>query len=106
MKLTELNPNWVAAGGAGITNSLTGEPVPRRDGIGVNLNCPCGCKDTLFVPFKNPMCGGEGIYRNGEHDTWQRTGDTFETLTLTPSIQRTLGCKWHGYITNGEIVNC
>ncbi len=36
---------------------------------------------------------------------WQRTGDTFETLTLTPSVDAAshgVG-HWHGFITNGEI---
>jgi hypothetical protein len=37
---------------------------------------------------------------------WQRTGETFETLSLTQSIRRLDGCKWHGLITNGEIVTC
>ena len=41
--------------------------------------------------------------------TWQRTGDTFETLTLHPSILRSPqkgGCGWHGWVTNGEVRSC
>ena len=43
---------------------------------------------------------------------WARTGDTFETLTLAPSIWVKGGaCKpdgsgWHGFVTNGEITTC
>lgn len=37
-------------------------------------------------------------------DYWERTGDTFDTLTLKPSIQRVGGCAWHGFITNGEVI--
>lgn len=29
-------------------------------------------------------------------------GETFETLTLAPSIRLTSGCEWHGFIRNGE----
>jgi hypothetical protein len=37
---------------------------------------------------------------------WTASGDTLDTLSLTPSINldtgRDLGCKWHGYVTNGD----
>jgi hypothetical protein len=32
---------------------------------------------------------------------WQRTGETFETLTLTPSVDCSAWGHWHGFITNG-----
>lgn len=48
-------------------------------------------------------CGGVG--RRLRDLAWSREGDTIETLTLHPSIQRLDGCKWHGWIRNGEIVN-
>lgn len=34
---------------------------------------------------------------------WHRTGDTFETLTLTPSIDASAYGHWHGFITRGEV---
>jgi hypothetical protein len=34
---------------------------------------------------------------------WNRTGDTFETMTLTPSIDGSGVGHWHGFITNGEV---
>lgn len=102
MRLTDLNPVFVGGGGDGI--SMNGEDVPRREGVGVMLDCPCGagtCR--LYVPFANPLDGGPQHASQG----WQRTGDTFETLSLTPSILRrisTCDCQWHGYIRNGEII--
>jgi hypothetical protein len=103
MKLTDLNPKWVSYGGEGV--SQNGMPVPLRERVGVTLDCPCGCKDNpLFVPFANPPDGLGPVYPN---KGWERTGDTFETLTLTPSIQRELPRRcWHGFITNGEIITC
>ena len=99
MKLTDLDPRWCSSGGEGITDAA-GNPVPLREKIGLICNCPkCGEDHPLFVPFANPFDGGP------PHSpvTWQRTGDTFETLTLAPSILRK-DCGWHGFITNGEIV--
>lgn len=103
MKLTELNARFMAAGGHGITEA-DGSPAPRREGVGVIFNCPCGCPDEVYVDFANPLDGGPPL-KNLRH-AWERTGDTIETLTLRPSIQRVGGCAWHGYVTNGEAVRC
>lgn len=104
MHLVDLEPRWVGAGGEGVTQD--GQPVPERHGVGITCNCPCGCDRPLFVGFANPLDGGPA-YDPRERAQWQRTGDTFETLTLAPSIQRRKigddGCTWHGFITNGEI---
>lgn len=101
MKLTELNPQWIGTGGEGVTDK-NGNPVPHRKSVGIEFNCPCGCDLPCFVPFKNPIDGGPGVC--ADHG-WEREGDTFETLTLKPSILRKSGCGWHGFITNGEVIN-
>ena len=101
MRLVDLEPGWVGAGGAGITRN--GEPVPERHGVGVTFNCPCGCDSPCYVPFRNPLDGGPMLEDDPPHPSWQRTGDTFETLTLSPSIYRSRGCGWHGYIENGGV---
>ena len=103
VKLTELNPRWMGYGGEGVTQD--GKPVPRREGVGLAYTCPCGkCATERYVGFANPLDGGPPVSRVA----WQRTGDTFDTLTLTPSILHTLpqGCGWHGFITNGEVTSC
>lgn len=102
MKLIELNPCWIGSGGEGIKNA-DGSPVSRREGVGIIFNCPCGCDSKCFIPVDPPLDGGKPLY--GESHLWKRTGDTFETLTLTPSTRRIGGCAWHGCITNGEIRN-
>jgi hypothetical protein len=104
MRLADLHPKFVGAGGDGIYNTdlSTGTlvPAPARTGIGVMFDCPCGCDSRTFIPFANPLDGGPSLDAPG----WQRTGESFETLTLTPSIQRVGGCAWHGFITNGEVI--
>lgn len=105
MKLTDLNPQWLDAGGENVCKA-DGSPAPRQRGAGISLNCPCGNRDEdhrLYVPFAVALDGTPGGY--GEKG-WQRTGDTFETLTLTPSILRHGGCGWHGYITAGQVTTC
>ena len=99
MRLVDLTPRWIGAGGEGIYDKDM-NPVPERKGVGISFNCPCGCGTRCFVMFANPIDGGKAIR---DRTTWQRAGDTFETLTLTPSILRVGGCAWHGFITNGEI---
>lgn len=37
---------------------------------------------------------------------WDMNGSKFDDLTISPSIRITVGCNWHGFIRNGEIVNC
>lgn len=107
-RLIDLNPRWLGAGGEGVTDTLTGLPAPAREGVGIELDCPCGNADEehrLYVPFANPLDGGPTLETRG----WQRTGDTFETLTLTPSILRNPirgGCGWHGFITGGQVTTC
>lgn len=95
MRLAELRPKFF------ITH---GEP---RQGMGVDFDCPhCVSlppdeRQKICVPFTNPVDGGPPM----SGLTWQRTGDTFDDLTLTPSIDFRHGDgAWHGFITNGEMV--
>lgn len=104
MRLVDLHPQFLSSGGEGITRSDTGEPIPKTEGVGIMFDCPCGNfeeEHRCYVPFSNPIGPGPGRDESGRG--WQRTGDTFETLTLTPSIYRINGCGWHGFITNGVV---
>jgi hypothetical protein len=103
MRLTDLDPHWLTC-------------APGRSGMGISFECP-RCRDQrLGVWFKNPLDGGPPAPpEEGPKPRWVRTGDTFETLTLTPSIDASCctGCvlgpdgkptgHWHGYITDGSI---
>lgn len=76
-----------------------------RTGLGLTFDCPIHENCFLAVPFANPLDGGPAEPRK----TWQRDGDTFESLTLSPSI-RILGgdegCEWHGFIRSGLFETC
>ncbi len=86
MRLTDLAPRWA---------SQTG-----RHGQGVNFLCPCGCERFIGVAFTKPLDGGAPLPSGA---LWEREGETFETLTVSPSIRH--GDHWHGYIRNGEVLN-
>ena len=103
MRLTELNPNWVGHGGEGVSDK-SGKAIPYQHGVGITFDCPCGCESRCFAGFSNPLDGGAAV--DGGGPKWDRAGETFETLTLKPSIERKDpdGCGWHGYITDGEMV--
>lgn len=97
MKLTELNPKWWSELG--------------RSGQGIRFDCPCAkCRGPapthrppflISVAFANPLDGGAPV-QDKEREYWARTSNTFETLTLAPSIDASKYGHWHGYLTNGE----
>lgn len=98
MSLRDLHPRWVDSGGPGVTRD--GEPVPRQRGVGVMFDCPCGSDTRRFVPFANPLDGEP-------QDGWRRAGESFDALTLSPSIHFRDGCcEWHGFIRDGGLSGC
>jgi hypothetical protein len=84
--LIELNPEWI-----GLTRTSSGE--------GMTLVCPtCGPRHCLAVYFSNPLDGKESAPWQGMK--WEREGDTFDTLTISPSIN--YPC-FHGWIEDGKV---
>jgi len=113
VRLIDLDPHW----------SVDGE---GRRGMGINFECPVHRVHYLGVWFANPVDGGLSAPPSCRPTPrWQRIGDTFDTLTLTPSINADKNCQcgklrgsgdgecssnapghtpcWHGHITAGEI---
>lgn len=94
-KLVDLNPKW-------ITTHEKGEIY------GISYDCPCDppyndCGGRQIVPVKTswdsrPVCA-DSLARG-----WDLTGDSFETVTLSPSIHQ-VG-HWHGYLRNGVVESC
>jgi hypothetical protein len=103
MRLTDLNPRWISFPGAA--------PSPDTGvRVGITFRCPCrpGCTERLAVGFTPAIdvqgYGARGLltWPDGSMRCWQRSGDTFETLTLQPSINAS--GHWHGFITDGEMM--
>lgn len=112
MKLTDLNPRWFAEEG--------------RHGQGVTFDCPHCRTVRLGIAFSPTLDGGPpiGMPNTPEIGTlfkalwpadhvgtnivppgivWQRSGDTFDVLTLAPSVDASASGHWHGFVQGGEI---
>ena len=58
--------------------------------------CACGCGAVGAISIMKGL---------KVEKAWNWDGDT-QRPTLTPSIQKTFGCRWHGFLTKGEFVKC
>ena len=110
-RLADLNPKWVRLHGSGEIwgirydcpcgkRGLDGSDVPTHPDVIANV---CEMGGWAMVPTKSnwlgePQCA-DSIARG-----WDLTGDSFENVTLTPSIHH-VG-HWHGFLTNGAMVSC
>jgi hypothetical protein len=119
-RLIDCNPRWISGRYAGQPSDIP---------CGVHFDCPeghDGCSHA--IPFTPALDGSSRDSWQSNSAIWQRTGETFEDLTLSPSIRRSptypsreaalaagalaehLGdrhfCAFHGFITNGEITFC
>jgi hypothetical protein len=103
MRLTDLNPKWI------LPTSLWSSPDPYY--VAIKFDCP-HCRTQRLVCFFEPPIDPSGLkakYGWSEFDKdkpkWKRRGDTFETLTLEPSVNFDSTGHFHGHITNGEVIS-
>lgn len=61
----------------------------------IDFVCPCGCGAVGCLPTRKGFGGS----------SWSWDGDK-EKPTLSPSVLRTAGCKWHGYLKKGIWEQC
>jgi hypothetical protein len=67
-----------------------------RKFVALEFVCPCGCGAVGGV---NVSIGSK------EQHAWLWDGNK-EKPTLTPSIQQTTPCRWHGFLTAGIFRQC
>jgi hypothetical protein len=112
VRLLDLKPRWVGVNPAYPSGSWVlpaGQVAPRPIHIGVSFICPHCINQRLAVLFYPIIDPDDWVAKQGwalpdaTHKRWMRTGDTFDTLTLTPSIDCSKSGHFHGYITNGEV---
>lgn len=100
MRLNELNPKWIALKENGDAIGVTFLcPHCRQVHVGVYFAQPVDIDGVLGIDPSLPLF----IAQHPENLYWQRNGDTFEALTLTPSIDTSQHGHWHGFVTNGEV---
>jgi len=99
MKLTDLDPRWAVD--ADIVIGGVNRHYDDRHGMAISFDCPCcGGATRLAVWFKNPIDGLPPT--DDASKLWTRSGETFEELTLSPSIDASAHGHWHGHIRDGE----
>lgn len=99
MRLAELSPRWF-------------RPYAFVDSVvvftGITFICPHCKTQRIAVPFAPAIDPGNvrpGTTWRDDPKSWRRhSGDTFDTLTLGPSIDLSKYCHWHGHIVNGEVL--
>jgi hypothetical protein len=97
MKLSDCDPRWTKA-----TNPDDGGR-PDGQGMGLSFLSPLGTGVRINIWFANPLDGGSPINDpKRPRQLWKRTGETFDTLTLTPSVDASP--DWHGHIKDGNMV--
>jgi len=111
VRLVDANPKWV-----GIDPQKEWHEPAHPLRFGIVFACPhCGRRlGVMFKPFIDPdnfapkilwALPGAPNPNTGEVKDqlwWTRTGDNFENLSLSPSINAE--GHWHGTITNGELI--
>jgi hypothetical protein len=110
MKLTELEPRWLEHDGRKV-GMLLRCPHCRKTWLscmfeaGIPVVCHRSGKPvTQFELFQTNL--GEEPYDVVPCSTvckWDRNGDDFSTMTVTPSLDASASGHWHGTITNGEV---
>lgn len=107
MRLTELEPHFV---GRCVPGSGSFERLPDSWGAqGILFYCPrCLTREAvpighlLLIWFENAEGVAPAPADARPVARWKRTGNTFETLTLVPSINA--GC-WHGHVVSGAVTD-
>lgn len=112
-RLIDLEPTWIERAGRAVGIRFV---CPRDDGPGPHVE-----GHQVAVLFENPLDGGPAhpddpsCVGNNRGRRWRRGGDTFETMSLSPSVDCTTaeGCPkedhrqcshthcWHGHVTSG-----
>lgn len=93
MRLIELDPKW----------QLTDDSGKR---LALSFDCP-HCREVklrvVFHHLGNEATDDRFIHAHEDAKfIWTESGDDFDKVTITPSIDASHAGHWHGFITNGE----
>lgn len=106
MKLTDLDPRWLLIDGARIGFVFRSPKDPKYWQTCFQSPTPTRKQQRLLY---EAMFGDDDFLVQGSNPdgNWTIHGGianaSFETMTVTPSLDGSPGGLWHGFITNGEI---
>ncbi len=109
MKLTELDPRWLMSDGMRAGFIFKSPTDPRWYQSCMIYQTPRGRQHDMFddaLPEFTEF-GWTKVQGCNPEQSWTILGGienaTFETMTVTPSLDGSPGGLWHGFITNGEM---
>lgn len=110
--LSRLEPSWMKftqeAGPMGSPVRRTREVATRAEANGVRFLCP-GCYAKNNGPEGTHVVqvwfAGVPLDVSPGPGRWEVTGDTLDTLTLSPSVWLMKSCGWHGWVRGGQASN-
>lgn len=116
MRLTQLNPKWLTVDGRRVgfvfqcphclTTTLSCFTVPMPHIVGEDYH---DCQLALFATVIADPADVYNVVPCRQNFAWTSTPPidvtTFETMTITPSLDASASGHWHGWITNGEARN-
>ncbi len=80
--------------------------VESETSYGMIFVCPCGCGAHGALAFDNRPADYLAKHPDmAVRPQWHWDGN-HENPTLTPSIQRNTGCRWHGFLHAGVFEEC
>lgn len=125
MRLAEFEPRWWAAAGRRGQGLVFRCPHCRRTWLCVAFANPldAGAPWNIGTQERRPISqlwdvlygprGPDGRYQGAVLQAgtevvppghlWARSGETFENLTLSPSVDASPAGCWHGFVRNGAI---
>lgn len=111
MRLTDLDPMWVADYEPAQRSHRRGDDLTLATAQGIVFDCPvCSFRNadgrgshSILAWFRGRGVPDDAVPGPGR---WTPSGTGFEDLSLTPSINCNTASRtdcWHGFITNGEV---
>lgn len=99
MKLTDLQPKWLSE-----DVFIFRSPSGHGDWITCK-RIPISREEQYELIYKrNPEFIGQSVVCTHEAMAWNISGNNFETMTVSPSLDFSASGNWHGFIQNGQIV--
>lgn len=103
MRLTELDPHWVADFDPVDRSHRRDEELTLATAQGILFECPLCGRHSILAWFRGRSVPDDAAPGPGR---WTASGTGFSDLTLNPSINLDVkpdsACKWHGWVINGE----
>lgn len=107
MKLTELDPRWLVDA-SGVRVGFAFRSPTNREQWQTCMENPPKVSEQIDIWEASGFADSHILQPCNPDAHWNIAGGialaSFETMTVTPSLNGADGGLWHGHITNGDIV--